>query len=72
LPPGAVAAPLHRVLAVGLWPSTLGVAVFAVASLAADAVLAALMAGILAGMAVATVISLARIVVSVRAERVRY
>ena len=72
LPPGAAAAPLHHAVAVGLWPSTIGVAVFAVASLAADATLAALLAGILAGMAVATTISLARIVVSERAEDVRY
>jgi hypothetical protein len=72
LPPGAGVAPLHRAVAAGLWPSTLGVTVFAVVALAADAVLAALMAGILAGMAVATVIGLARIVVSERAEGVRY
>jgi hypothetical protein len=48
------------------------VTVFAVAALAADPVLAALMAGILAGMAVATVVGLTRIVVSERAEGVRY
>ena len=72
LPPGTHAAPFHHAVAAGLWPSTLGVTVLAVAALAADAVLAALMAGILAGMAVASVVSVARIVMSERADDVRY
>jgi hypothetical protein len=72
LPADAGAAPFRHAVAVALWPSTIGVAVFAVASLAADTVLAALLAGILAGMAVASVISLSRIVVTERGEGVRY
>ncbi len=72
LPTGVLTGPLSRAVAAGLRPSTLGVTVFAVAALAADALLAGVVAGIVAEMAVATLVSLARIVVSGRADGVRY
>lgn len=52
LPEGARRAPLHRAVANGLFPSTVGVAVLAAASLAFEPILAALLAGNLAGMGI--------------------
>jgi hypothetical protein len=61
-----------RAVAGGLWPSTYGVAVFAAIALAADATLAALLAGILGGMAVASMLSALRIAASERREGARF
>ena len=72
LPRHAARASWPRAVAGGLWPSTYGVAVFAAVALAFDATLAALLAGILGGMAVASVLSVARIAAEERRERVRY
>jgi hypothetical protein len=72
LPAGMPRASWWRAVAGGLWPSTLGVAVFAVIALAADATLAALLTGILAGMALASLFSVVRIAASERREGAHY
>jgi hypothetical protein len=72
LPAPAPRARWSRAVAGGLWPSTLGVAVFAAGALAADTTLAALLAGILGGMAVASVLSAVKIGARERREGVRY
>jgi hypothetical protein len=57
LPDGAVRASLPRAVASGMLPSTVGVAVLAGASLAFQPILAALLAGILAGMGLVGLVS---------------
>ena len=57
LPEEARRAPLTRAVASGLLPSTVGVAVLAAASLAFQPILAAVLAGILAGMGIVGLVS---------------
>jgi len=57
LPQGACRAPLVRAVAGGMLPSTAGVAVLAVASLAFEPILTAVLAGILAGMGLVGLVS---------------
>ena len=59
-PPHALEPPLRTLLAAA-WPSTAGVAVLLVISLGVNAVLAALLAGVEAGMGVAALLSAGRI-----------
>lgn len=68
VPLGAGRTPLLRAAAAGLFPSTIGVSALAAVALAADPVLAALLAGVLGGMALAGVASLIGILVSERHE----
>jgi hypothetical protein len=57
LPEGARRAPLARAVADGMLPSTVGVAVLAAASLVFEPILSAVLAGILAGMGIVSLVS---------------
>ena len=70
LPDGAGRVPLTRAVASGLLPSTVGVAVLAAASLAFQPILAAVLAGILAGMGIVGLVSWLEVVLWERHEDV--
>jgi hypothetical protein len=61
----------RRSVTAGLYPSTVGVTLLAAASLAFEPVLSAVLAGVLAGMGVAGIVSAARIVLWERRRRAR-
>jgi hypothetical protein len=69
LPDGARPAPLARAVADGMLPSTAGVAVLAAAALAFQPILTAVLAGILAGMGIVSLVSAIEVVVWERRER---
>lgn len=69
LPEGAGSFPLRRAVASGVLPSTAGVAVLAAASLAFEPILAAVLAGILAGMGIVGLASCVEVVLWERRER---
>ena len=62
LPEGARSEPIARAVAAGLLPSTVGVAVLTGAALAFQPILAAVLAGILAGMGIVSLISTVEVV----------
>ncbi len=63
LPDGARPAPLLRAVVSGMLPSTVGVAVLAAAALAFEPILAAVLAGILAGMGIVALVSTVEVAV---------
>jgi hypothetical protein len=71
VPPGASRAALREGVVAALFPSSVGVAVLAAAALALDARLAAILAGLLAGMGFASLVSAARVLTWERRRAVR-
>jgi hypothetical protein len=71
VPPDAGSAPLREGVVAALFPSSVGVAILAAAALALDGRLAAILAGLLAGMGFAALISAARVLAWERQHRVR-
>jgi hypothetical protein len=67
VPANADVLSLAETLKAAVWPSTVGVAALLVAAVAANPTLAALLAGVLAGMGVAALISAAQTLVNQRA-----
>lgn len=61
VPADAIHAPLREAVIAALFPSSIGVAIFGVAALALDARLAAILAGLLAAMGFASLVSAVRV-----------
>jgi hypothetical protein len=67
VPPGATVQSLGEALRAAVWPSTVGVSVLLVIAVVANPTLAALLAGVLAGMGIAALLSAGQTYMSQRA-----